>query len=1178
LRDDEGKSSDWVEIHNSSSRDLQLAGYRLTDDLDNLDKWIFPDHRVSADSHFLVWMSGRSRQSLAPAMLRSSETTFLFETTLIDQGADWRYLSHRPSGTDASLPGKPPENWTAVEFDDPDFAVGRAGFGYGDEDDETELISGTTVVLLRHEFVLKTHSASESLVLEVDYDDGFVAYLNGKRVLTVNAPSESLSFNSVAIDSHDAGVPERFDLSAHVGLLRSGKNVFAIAGLNISRDSSDLSLHPTLGTLPHACHANFRLKKKGGALFLVAPDGKVVDQVEYSNQVSDQSLGRSAADQANWGYFLTPTPGSANIGLQQTQPIRLRLSLVPEVGAFEENIEVHIHGESSAEVDIRYTRDGTDPNESSDLYRGPIKLVDTTLVRAAAFAGKERAGSIVSGTYLVGQRPMLPILAITMKPAAFNEVHLRINATGHGSERPAFMEFFDQAGRRIVATGFGLRLHGGAGRNGSLNTKKSYRAYFRKAYGDGRLDSRIIPEARVENFDKIVLRASSNDRATHGSSIRDQVIRDLHADMGALASRGSWCVLLINSTRRGVYNLTERMDEEFLASHLGPAEYDVMKTGESVLSGSREDWDDLRHFVTTTDFSDDANFEKLSDRVDIANLTSYVIVNMCLQNFDWPHNNWYAARRVPDGKWIFLCWDSEWGLGYRHPGLGDAPYGIDVDPYAFMDSGGAYGNSLIRKLFLALIDNPGYCEYYQKEVRRYLSGPLSTENMMRHIRRHRDAIAHEIEIEYRARGKNTEGWYKQIEEVEYFARKCPGYFQKYTDEYFSYRSSPNDEDRLAMIEDPDGRLHVIYRGTNGPLRELASSTDGNVWADEVIRIPATAPLPAGSPAVYSLTPGNLRILYRGKKGHLHELSFPENITESGVWQHTDLTSLLQQPPAICDPSVVVVEGVPHIVYVDEKSRLREFWLDRVWRHHSLPAVPRPASDAVISVTPGALHVTYRTMYGVPCCQTLSLVAASEGRRYWTHRLTQRIPSEGQPIGLNTGGKWRVIFRPAEKWPVREPFIFHWDGRLRQGYREYNGSRNGLIQAWDQRQRFQHLEPVGKPSIRAAGNPVVLYDAKGDRHYIAYRDTLGHIHEASEMPLVTDDPTAVSDREIWQIKDVTTLAGAPPAAGEPAGLVSVRNGARNYVYRGREGKLHEIRFDGQWSHRELTAAASVVRPK
>ena len=27
-------------------------------------------------------------------------------------------------------------------------------------------------------------------------------------------------------------------------------------------------------------------------------------------------------------------------------------------------------------------------------------------------------------------------------------------------------------------------------------------------------------------------------------------------------------------------------------------------------------------------------------------------------------------------------------VGYRHPGLGDAPYGTDVDPYALMDSGG----------------------------------------------------------------------------------------------------------------------------------------------------------------------------------------------------------------------------------------------------------------------------------------------------------------------------------------------------------------------------------------------------------------------------------------------------------------------------------------------------------
>ena len=128
-------------------------------------------------------------------------------------------------------------------------------------------------------------------------------------------------------------------------------------------------------------------------------------------------------------------------------------------------------------------------------------------------------------------------------------------------------------------TGFGLRLHGGSSRGGGLQTKKSYRAYFRKRYGDGRLGGSIIPQAEVEDFDKLVLRASANDKATHGSSIRDQVVRDVHADMGGLAAKGSWAVLMINSEHRGVYNITERLDEEFLASHLGPGEYDVIKTG-----------------------------------------------------------------------------------------------------------------------------------------------------------------------------------------------------------------------------------------------------------------------------------------------------------------------------------------------------------------------------------------------------------------------------------------------------------------------------------------------------------------------------------------------------------------------------------------------------------------------
>ena len=1164
--DDEGQSSDWVEVHNSGSRPLRLGGYRLTDDLKDLDKWTFPNNRVPAGGYQLVWMSGLDRVSLASKALKTSDAPMPFETTLVKAGADWKYLAgpvdeKTPDGKKTPDKKKTSGGWTAVDFDDSAFAIGSAGFGYGDEDDATGLPRGTTVVLARREFTLEGPLASGSLVLEVDYDDGFAAYLNGTRVAGMNSPDGEPGLDSVAIGLHEAGTPERFDLSQHVGLLRRGKNVLAIAGLNTHRDSSDMSLKPALGTLPTVCHANFRLRKSGDTLYLISPDGNIADQVRYPHQVADQSLGRISSTKSGWAYFLTPSPGAANAGPQRTRPVTSRLSFDPQPGAFPPGVEVRINKKSTAEVDIRFTNDGSFPGASSPLYRGPVRLDDTSLFRAAAFVGQEQVGGVVSATYLVGRRPALPVMSISLEPDDFLDVHLQSSATGHSSERPAFLEIFNPAGKRVVATGFGFRLHGGAGRRGDLKTKKSYRAYFRKVYGDGRVDHPIIAEAGVEDFDKLVLRANSNDRSPHGANIRDQVIRDLHTDMGALAAGGSWCVLLINSVSRGVYNVTERMDEEFFASHLGPGEFDVMKTGDTVLSGNRKGWDDLRNFIRSTDFSNDSNFEKLAQRVDIEDFTSYVIVNLCLQNFDWPHNNWYAARRVPDGKWLFLCWDSEWGLGYRHPGLAGAPYGIDVDPYAFMDSGGAVGGGLIRSLFLAMIDNPGYCEYYQREVRRHLSTSLATGNIMRHIHRHRDAIAADIDSEYQARGWNKDRWNKQIEEVEHFARHCPEFFQRYTDEYFSFKSSPSSEDRVAIIEAEDGRRHVVYRTTKGQLHELSSSADGTVWTGTAIRIPVTAPPASGRPCFYSLSPGGRNILYRGTAGHLHELSMPADSAKDGIWHHTNLTLLLKQPPARCDPSMVVVDGVPHLVFVDQMSRTREFWFDGQWRHHPLPVAPRPAGSVAISSTPSTLHVTYRTMFGVPCEQTLSREAVASGRRNWSHRIFHRLPAQGQPLGFNAAGRRRVVFRAAEKWPVREPFVFRWHARRQAGYREYEGGRNRLVQAWNNGERYHRLETIGEPLPPVAGNPCVLYDAKSDQHHVAFRDAGGHLREAT------------FSKGSWELSDPTVLAEAPLAAGEPAGVVSAQTESRYYVYRGRDGHLHEIGFSGSWTHRDLSLTVS-----
>ena len=251
-RDDQGRSSDWIEIHNSGNQPLQLGGYHLTDNLKDLDKWAFPNSRISAGGYQLVWMSGSTHHGgLPPDALKPSKTPTPFETTLVKHGANWKYAlggAGQKSFTNKSVKG-----WTAVDFDDSAFAVGQAGIGYGDDDDATTVPDGTTVVLARHTFTLTEPLGSEALILHVDYDDGFAAYLNGTRVAAAGCrDEEEPNLDSLAKDSHDAGTAERFDLSKHSELLRPGKNVLAIAGLNISTGSSDLSLAPALGTLATA--------------------------------------------------------------------------------------------------------------------------------------------------------------------------------------------------------------------------------------------------------------------------------------------------------------------------------------------------------------------------------------------------------------------------------------------------------------------------------------------------------------------------------------------------------------------------------------------------------------------------------------------------------------------------------------------------------------------------------------------------------------------------------------------------------------------------------------------------------------------------------------------------------------------------------------------------------------
>ena len=64
--DEDGKFSDWVEIHNPGTVALNLSGYYLTDDATNLTQWQIPAGvSLAPGGYQLVWASGENRQNPA---------------------------------------------------------------------------------------------------------------------------------------------------------------------------------------------------------------------------------------------------------------------------------------------------------------------------------------------------------------------------------------------------------------------------------------------------------------------------------------------------------------------------------------------------------------------------------------------------------------------------------------------------------------------------------------------------------------------------------------------------------------------------------------------------------------------------------------------------------------------------------------------------------------------------------------------------------------------------------------------------------------------------------------------------------------------------------------------------------------------------------------------------------
>lgn len=157
--------------------------------------------------------------------------------TLVDERRPWRFYVGETA---------PPVGWARPEFDDSLWSQGRVPLGYGEPPIVSPIDAGALTLYARCEFdVFVPPAELEQLTLQVDYDDGFVAYLGGEEVARENV-ALGQTFDTPALVNHESGVAAELALTSAQSRLVPGDNVLAIEVHNISSSSSDLFLFARL--------------------------------------------------------------------------------------------------------------------------------------------------------------------------------------------------------------------------------------------------------------------------------------------------------------------------------------------------------------------------------------------------------------------------------------------------------------------------------------------------------------------------------------------------------------------------------------------------------------------------------------------------------------------------------------------------------------------------------------------------------------------------------------------------------------------------------------------------------------------------------------------------------------------------------------------------------------------
>lgn len=628
-------------------------------------------------------------------------------------------------------------------------------------------------------------------------------------------------------------------------------------------------------------HTSFRISNMKETIYLLGPEGLIVDQINPVCVPVDHSRARLPDGTANFAV-VSPSPGNSNNFSEPVSVNYIRDTLIVNTasGFFENPLTIELTHQYE-ENEIRYTLDGEVPEEDAEIYSGPVLLKDLTpekirfadqaetieepgdlifkanILRARVYSNGCPASNEIINTYFINKHIKYPVPVVSLITEEDNLFDDETGIYTHGKyrnfdqhggawERPVHVEIFDSTRNQVVDQDAGMRIHG---RGSRRSPQKSLRLYADDDYGKDHFNFPYFSQKPgLSRFRVLLMRTTGG---TLGPMFTDELCNFLVTEMDMDITATETAILFINGEYWGIYSLMERQNKYFIEDNYGieNADLDIVSYDRYVLAeeGDLNDYNNLIAYIQAADPSDPGFYDDMNSRIDLENMMNYYSAQFYFANADWPQSNLELWKFKNDtSRWRYFFFDSDASMEW----LNDdhlREYNNDIGDFQRYDD---FCTLIMRKM----IRNERFRNEFMQRFRWHLENTFSPERVLNAVELFEKKYA-PLVPEHIYRWHNPVSylkWEKNVNRLRTFAIQRPIELAKQVSrnlgEAVSIRPNPNNGSfSLSFVNQP-GTVRLKILSINGALIEQFEFRD-----NDSPEIPVHLSLPPGVYILHSET-------------------------------------------------------------------------------------------------------------------------------------------------------------------------------------------------------------------------------------------------------------------------------------------------------------------------------------